>query len=485
MDDSNKQDVEGSHAEASADKEASTASSASTQTKTSLIQKLFGSRKKKLVTASLILVLLLGGSAGWRLFGDTESEAPLANTNVRLGIAVSVVDGTAKFSKDGSTWTTLSTDTQLVEGDIVATESASRVILALDDGSAVRLDELTTVELSSLVTDDIRIENQSGSVYSRVVPSDRKYTVEVENVDYTALGTAFNTINKPSDKGVVVVQSSVAVENSDQKVDEGKQFYKVHTNTDWVDKVTDVSVDEVKSSSFMVWNMEKDEQHDQFKDKLGYWTKVKEANTEEAEEPAPPAGASIKLAAKNTDKGTVLSWSLSGVSAPDGFKVVRSKKSSNPVYGKDEANYVGSKERSYTWKSDYTAVFHYRVCIYTGKTCSLYSNSVQIESQAILPEKPISGTVTLAINSATASWTYTGTAPHGFKVNVSASPNPTYGGEATKSYYTDSPYSFNMSELQTKLGAGPYYVRVCKYTASSKVENGCMDYSNQLTLEAE
>lgn len=435
-------------------------------------------KKRWLIGATAGIALVVLGSVGFVLSNrQAKPVASQTEEQTKMGLAVSLIDGTAKVSSDGQNWETLTTDSELTEGDIVSTDVSSRVILAFDDGSAVRLDESSTLELSSLSVDNIRLDNDSGTVYSRVVASERSFSVTVDGTAYKALGTAFNTINKDTVKGVQVIQSSVEAEGMEAKVEEGKQTYVLHSSTELVDTITDISAEELKSSSFMVWNMEKDEAHEEFKDKLGFWTKVKEQTA--VTEPAPvPASASMKLTAKNSEKGTVLSWTLSGASAPDGFKVVRSKKSSTPTYGTDEAQFVSSKYRTFTWASDVTATFYYRVCIYVpaSKTCSLYSNAVQIESVEIIPEQPVQGTVSLALTGTVASWTDTGTAPHGWKLLVDESPNPVYGGDLIKQKWL-AENSYDLAGL----GAGTYYVRVCKYTASS-VENGCTNYSNQETL---
>lgn len=92
-------------------------------------------------------------------------------------------------------------DSQLKEGDAVRTADG-RVVLTLDDGSALRLDANTNVTLTSLVATDVKIAQTGGTAYSRVVPSERSYTVTVDGAEYKALGTAFSTINHTDEKGV-------------------------------------------------------------------------------------------------------------------------------------------------------------------------------------------------------------------------------------------------------------------------------------------
>lgn len=425
-------------------------------------------------------MVLAVGVFGWSLLRGNNLPLPTNVTNEvpMLGAAVTIIDGTGRISADGQNWEPLTTAAELNEGDYISTEPASRVIIALDDGSAVRLDESTVLKIDSLDAHDLRFSNQSGNVYSRVVASERKFTVSVEGTGYTALGTAFSTVNEPTDKGVQVLQSSVAVDGDNTKVDEGKQFFKQHANGELKDKITDMSVDELKSSGFMIWNLEQDEKTEAYKDKLGFLQKIRE-NTAPAPVPETSSSA-IKLTASKSDKGIVLKWTLNGVSAPEGFKVVRSKKNALPTYGKDESSYVGSDARSFTWKTSEGGLYSYRVCVYQPDSeigCTNYSNTVKIESPEILPEAPVPGTVTLSLNGMVASWTDTGTAPHGWKVVVSTSPVPVYGAENTQSFFSGS-----SPRTIEELDPGTYYVRVCKYTATSKLDNGCTNYSNELSF---
>lgn len=434
-------------------------------------------KNKKLFLALSLLGVLLVGSFSWVvLTKEKNTMVPNQDERPKLGAAVTLIDGIAKINNDG-VWETLSKEATLNEGDQVMTDAASRMIITLDDGSIIRLDESSAVSLESLDADAVRINNEAGDVYARVVTSERSFTVQVDGTDYSALGTAFQTINDTSNKGVQVMQSSVKVEDEESNVDEGKQFFKLHANTDLTDKVTDVSVDELKNNGFMIWNLEQDKQNESFKDKLGFLSKIEEKT---AEEPAPaPAAenASIKLSASTYEKGVSLKWTVANISGNEGFKIVRSKKTTTPTFGKDDAAYAdGAGARSYNWKDTGGVSYTYRVCAYKSKACSTYSNAVTITSPYVPPEAVVPGTVTLSLSGTEASWSFTGTAPHGFKVNIDPDPSPVYGSSYKSIYAGSSPQNIE------GLTAGTYYVRVCKYTADSNISGGCTDYSNEETL---
>ena len=437
-------------------------------------------KKKPVILLAILLLLAVLAAAYFLIFaGKSSSDTPPEIS--RIGVAPTVVDGEVAHLS-GSGERTLTVNSILSEGDSVRTADDGRVVLTFDDGSALRLDASTEVRLVSLAANDVRVEHLEGAAYSRVVASGRSYSVDVDGTAFMAEGTAYTTHNTATTKGVQVVQSSVKVAGADESVEEGKQYFKAHQNSELIDKQTDINLEEFKNNSFVLWNMEQDEKSDLFKDKLGLFNKIKETSGgQSAEEDVNQSGSGIKLVAKNDNKGTVLSWSVSGLDASGGFMIVRSKKSSAPVYGQDESIKVDHKTRSYTWKSDKEGVFWYRVCAYKDKkTCVSYSNAVEMKAVYVAPEPVVSGSVTLtgpAEDGRTISWAgFGGTAPHGFKVLISTGVNPTYPSHAVD-LVSGTSYTVKDKYLQS----GVNYVRVCKYTAGSQTEK-CVDYSNSVTL---
>lgn len=428
------------------------------------------------------ILLLIIGVVGFAL--NNKKDAPVATSNQSqqqlLGASVSLVDGKVQTSSDGETWADAAVAATVDEGDYLRSEPGARAIVTFDDGSIIRLNESTTVRFVSLDAQDISIKNVAGEVYSRVVASDRTFRVDVEGTDYTALGTAFKTVNSDTDKGVQVYHSAVAVKDVADKVAEGKQFFKKNVNPELVDKQTDVPVDEMKSDAFTLWNFEEDKKSSEFKDKLGYLKKIEE-QAAAAQAPASTASTNgIKLTGSVVNNEVVLKWSLSGVSAPDGFKIVRSKKTETPTFGKDEAHYVSDKSaRSHNWGESGAGTYNYRVCTYipSQSTCTNYSNTVKLDTPEKLPTLPAEGTVTLSNTGLQFMWTDSAnSAPHGWKLVWSTSQNPVYGAAGTDNRYLDKKkYTFESDELPS----GTYYMRICKYTASSH-SGGCMNYSNQV-----
>lgn len=440
-------------------------------------------KSKKFLIAAAVLVLGAGAGLTFALTGSDKKDEVTEDQSrqMSMGVAPSLVDGAATYKVGDGEWQPLTAGTSLSAGTWVSVENGGRVVLSFDDGSAIRLDQSSIVKLASLDPEDIRIEQTAGTAYSRVVTSDRQYTVSVDGTDYQALGTAFSTTATATKKGVQVLQSKVKTSGTDTEVDEGKQYFKEHENAELKDKLTDINIDELKSNGFMLWNLEQDEQDEKFKDKLGVWQKVKEQTAVQQEEEQTSTGG-IELSASNNDKGTVLSWKVSGVDVGKGFKIVRSKSTSTPLFGKDEAVYVDkSSARSYTWKSDKEGEFWYRVCAYRPDqgTCVNYSNAVKMTAVYKPAAKVTRGTMTLAVgeDDRSLSWSYSGQAIYGYKVVVSSSPNPVYPDSGYAFYGANTTHTLKDSDLKP----GQNYVRVCAYTDGTESEK-CVDYSNQIII---
>jgi hypothetical protein len=437
--------------------------------------------KKPVALAIFAAVLVVGGIVGaFVLTNDSEDEAveevaieaPAQERITTLGAAVATIEGDVETSTDGATWTSAEAGQSLANLDYVRTLDSSRAIVLFDDGSVVRLDSNTELYLSSLEADALEVTLMDGQVYSRVVESENQtFTVATANERFQALGTAYKTSTDGTKDELEVYQSQVKVESADLDVEEGNKY-----DSDSKEK-TALDLVELENDEFAQWNKEKDSESEEFKDKLGV---LKDREEEPAPAPVPPSPtASISLTGTTSDKGVAgvfLTWELSGVSSTQGFKLVRSASDSTPTYGENEAIYVGDPSaRNRTWPSEDGKTHYYRVCIYFEGTCSTYSNAVQVASPKVEKEPVVSGTINLSIDGQKLTWSLGGgTAPHGYKVVLSDSPNPVYPANSIQ-YIGSKTTSTTLPDK----AAGTYYVKVCKYTNGTQ-EAGCVDYSNEV-----
>lgn len=365
---------------------------------------LFGAAGAIAVAAAIVTWFVLASNRqSDEVLTSNQSSTSEVKKQPRLGVAITVADGTVTYQKasdvqsapnagDGP-WNPVTTDTDLNEGDHVRTGNGSRAVLTLDDGSAIRLDANSSVELTSLMATDVKITQLGGTLYSRVVASERKYSVAVTDTTYEALGTAFITVKKAGENGVQVYQSSVKADG--QTVAEGKQYYSMNTDTNLQGKVTDINIDALIDNEFITWNLSEDEKDAKFKDKLGLLPTIKqradEKKTEEQEKAAAEKAEKDRKALEEKKKkeqnaskekvtrgtmsltvsGETFNWSYTG-KAVHGYKLVWSKDNPSPHFTTDNSIYFsGINQLTGTLPGkDKTGpgTFYIRVCAYTADT---------------------------------------------------------------------------------------------------------------------
>lgn len=446
--------------------------------------------KRKMLWLVLVLVALIAGVVAYVLMSGIlrpivttvdRQTAPVA----RVGAELIIADGTVQISLDNKSWAGAKIADQLSQGHYVRALDGSRAVIALDDGSAIRIDSGSVVKLDSLDSKNIVITNTQGSVYTRVVKSDRQFSVRVADETYVAMGTAYMTRNTSDKQGVEVYESKVKLTHAKLETPEGKYYYTKSSNADQTNKLTDLTVDAIKQDSFLAWNYQQDKSNDEFKDKLGYLTKLDESSPT-AQAPNPPTSqpaAGLVLSGTQYATGVKLNWSVNGLSVTKGFKVVKGL-SANPTYGKDSASYVSdSNARSYSWTIKDGKTYHFRVCVYTGDGCSSYSNDITVAAPKVAGSEGQAPSGVLSLTSTggkNVSWTLDGSAPSGYKLVWSKSANPVYPGSDYEYYGSESTKSGTIGAKE----AGTYYVRVCMYNTSGSGDK-CMNYSNQLTISVQ
>lgn len=433
-------------------------------------------RNKLYVGFAILAIVIIAGAALIGLSSSTEQEMQTQQASeeierpLNLASAIALTEGNVEFSTDNLSWEIAEGGETINVGDSVRTAADSRAIVLLDDGSAVRLDEKTKVKLITSDATSSEVMLVEGQVYSRVVASEtRVYAVVTKNERFEALGTAYKISADENKDSLEVYQSKVIVESDEIEVEEGNRY-----DTEDKEK-TSIDLDKLSDDEFVQWNKEKDQNDDNFKNKLGVLGI--EPEKEAAPQPTTNPGATLSLSGSTSDKGISLNWTNSGVSAGDGFKVVYSKDDTTPSYKENSAQYVGAGSSSYTVGLDDGRVYYLRICAYraTSSTCDSYSNTVTATAPVIKKEAVKAGAVSLTIDGRTVSWSIAGTAPHGFKVLLNSEGSPTYPANSIQ-YVGSGTASVELPEKTE----GTYSVRVCKYTADASISNGCTDYSNEV-----
>jgi len=197
-------------------------------------------------------------------------------------------------------------------------------------------------------------------------------------------------------------------------------------------------------------------------------------------DPVSAGDGEIVLAASANGSTVNLTWTMSGMDSPKGFKVVKNTTGS-PVYPGDAYHYKSDPStRSDQWTGLGDGTYYFRVCEYLGGSCGVYSNqvAVTIDSGGISGgDGEIALSATSDGNNVNLSWSVSGIdTTKGFKIVKNTSGNPVYPGDSYK--YLSEPST--RSYTWTGISAGTYHFRVCEYLGGS-----CGTYSNDVEVTVE
>ncbi len=387
----------------------------------------------------------------------------------RLQAGVQYLSGTAWKLVDGRK-TEIREKDILSENDVISTDPQSRLVLALDDGSIVRLDENTTLALSELKPEKISLNNQTGTVFARVQKDPlHKFLILAKNITVESSGTAFLVENTDEVK-VLVYESAVRISTP------SGQPAEVKNQQQWSESQTapkKIDTKKLASREFAEWSLKAEN------------VAPSPVVTETPAKKSEPASG-ITLTGKIADNGILLEWNISGIDTPNGVKVVKSD-ITNPVYPGSEFVYLSDPAvRSYTWTIKDGRQWHFRVCRYTGNVCGVYSNDIKVTAPAGgKTSEPGQGQVTgislTAVKGdsgkAVLEWSVTGTSSLGFKIVWSGNSDPTYPTREGDQFHYLSDPSVRRDEITGLETGKTYYFRVCEYLGGS-----CGTYSNQVSL---
>ena len=445
-----------------------------------------------LVAAALVTVLVIvlaggGGPAPWEP-GD------MAMLHVDRGeIVIRDAQGEEHAAE---------VDEVIEEGDTILAAAGAQGIVEFDSGCIMRLYGETEISFIA-IDDDLVAEVVRGKSYHRVVEGTH-YTARSGGVTVTALGTAF-TFDVQGEAGKIIsVHSSVEVSvDSEQDADltsqleQGDVFIYGAEGTQ-VQEVTREELD----SEWMRWNKSLDETLGL---PVGAFSLLDETVAggdpaqpqtpaeEEGEQPAPqpqpspqpspqptptpPAERSVTLSGSARAGAVDFSWTLTGYSGFQGFKLCRSETNTAPSYPGDWWMYIdGAATRSTTDTSVQAGhTYYYRLAVYNAGNVLGYSNTVKVTVPGTPQELSISLSATAQSGKISLSWSVSGEGTYsGFKVCRSeTNTSPSYPGD-TCTLVDASARSF----VDTSVTSGhTYYYRVGIYKDGTIVK-----YSNAVKV---
>lgn len=444
-------------------------------------------RNKNARVSILIILVLAVIGLGFLVLKD--------GVNIKYNAELSLVNGRVEQSFKSGSWSELKSGDSVIQGALIRTGVDSRAIITLDDGSAVRIDADSEIQLVSLDPKNIVIKNNKGKVYTRVVKADRSFIVESGGESYKSLGTAYKTVNTSDEQGVYVYESKVKAEVAKTEVPMGSKFLTKSSDKSKVKKLLDISANEIAKDNFIQWNKDLDEKDEEFKKYLGILEEkiVKKVTVTKNNEPAEKNNetsdttGTIYLSGSVVDGGILFNWSTTNLGAGSGFKLVKSS-TAYPTYPGSSYVYLSdTNTRSYKWGITNGATYHFRVCRYIGGVCDVYSNDIVVKAPYVAEykqakvswsvnetEKTITmgSSYSILVTEPTTSWP-----ANGFKLVWSKTSSPTYPTRSSDRYQYYSSASQRNGVVYDFDGAGTYYVRVCEY-----FDGACGVYSNQITV---
>ncbi|MCE7936723.1 hypothetical protein DYH10_02970 [Candidatus Saccharibacteria bacterium CPR2] len=222
------------------------------------------------VTIALLVVAVITGSVLIMRHEDPVARGALEAVGSKINAKISSVDGTVETSTDGQNWQAAKTDQDVQSSTYIRTLEQSRAELKLEDKSLLRLNYNTQLKITNLSSTKLRFENLGGEVWARAAQSGhRQFEVALESIRFLSTEAAFISVNSKNTIGVEVYQGKVDVPDPfNETVNEGKAFYLLSSKNEQ-QKVLDINLDESRANDFIKWNIEKDANNSDFRDKQG------------------------------------------------------------------------------------------------------------------------------------------------------------------------------------------------------------------------
>lgn len=448
-----------------------------------------------LVTSILIsLTIYVASQYGNR--DNTTTKTTTAEAQIDNATVVTYVQGDAEYYLN-QVWVPLSTSQKIGESDSIRTLANARLIISLPDGSTIRMAGDTTITFTRLKSTEVIITNQAGRLYARVLPNlDRVFRIDVDDSEFSAVGTAYEVLNTEFEKGVRVYENTVKTRTkqvNEQLITTGQQYYVAHEDSAKTLTVTNLDGNELANDEFVLWNKQQDSADPAYKHSLGFLETIgltqytSTDSTNSTQTFTNTGGQGITLYGTKSTEGIKLNWTTNALDTQWGFKVVYSATDTTPSFKESGSTAeFASKEASSAFVSLTDGkTWYFRICAYRANdTCLSYSNAVSVTAPLKVKAKVIRGAMNATLENNTLSWTYTGSATYGYKINWNTSGSPTYppeaGSENAGSVYIANKYETSLNLANKLSEPGTYYLNVCAYTDGTEA-TACVDYTNTIT----
>lgn len=214
------------------------------------------------VLATTVLMAAVGYAVTRNDTGKTEDGNPEDNTQVHA--VLTEASGNVSISRNGG-MEGITIDQELFAEESITTGNDSRAVITFPDGSLVRIDQQSTVALTSVTESDYECRVEKGTVYVRTAVSDeRTFTAHVGNEEMTTTDAAFLLINRDEKSQLKVVYGSTEVASPDKTLSVKQGSVKGPNG-----KVRAFDQEDM-NDAFLIWNKEQDEMA--FPEQLGIFS---------------------------------------------------------------------------------------------------------------------------------------------------------------------------------------------------------------------
>ena len=436
----------------------------------------------KIMGLVLVVILIIAGIFGLYFYKknsksqSSEQENTSPTADYYQGQVEYIEGQVEKRESPELGWLTAEKSDLVKAGNEIRTFNDSRAVITFEDGSALRMDADTEISFQPQ-ENNIEVILKKGTIFNKVAKNEnRTYTVAAGEFKVVALGTAFSVEQQDdNDTKVMVLESQVQVTDKDNNAIE-----KIETGEKAKLEKESIKQENIKEEDtedkFIAWSIKEE--------KLENVVKEEEQKKEEEKKEEITSNAQIVLTGSKSDKGVKLSWKTTGVSIPNGFKLVKSTEK-NPVYPGNEYIYLSNSDiRSYEWKIDTGKQYYFRICAYqTNGTCGLYSNNLLLDTPSGSKDDDYASKITLSVvdkgdDYVKLKWDISGgKAPNGFKIVKDTKSDPTYPSDDDWEYESDKDARSFKWTKNLKDGK-KYYFRVCVYLGGK-----CGTYSNNVSVE--
>jgi len=217
----------------------------------------------------LVLLFSFFYFVNWSINRAEEKQNLLSSTTQNQNLQAMIISqsGELEIKTMAGQWQKLSDNYELTQGSSLRTGENSRATVELPDKSQIRLNQNAEITFNSITETDINIAQNSGEIYHRInTTSSAIYQVKNDNVEITALGTAFDILVSGQLTDIYAIEGNVKLKISDDnliinlKTLEENNFARVNPQLKFEEmiKIQKIMANELLNKEWFLQNLEMD-----------------------------------------------------------------------------------------------------------------------------------------------------------------------------------------------------------------------------------